>query len=62
MTFELIFEPRHYNRNCGCMIPEAWSAFMYDEDGNSQGKWPCGSTRKEAEDNVRREYPEALLI
>lgn len=57
MTFELIYEPRHWNQNCACMIPEAWTALIYDGDESS--KWPCGRTREEALANVRREFPSA---
>ncbi len=60
-TVEIIHEPEHYNRNCGCMIPEAYTAFVMI-DGEQLSKWPCGSTYQEAIDNVRRECPEAVIL
>ncbi len=61
MEIEIIFEPKHWNRNCACMIPEAWTAFIVSEDGGGHSKWPCGTTRDEAIANVKREYPDAVI-
>lgn len=57
--FELIHEPAHYNRNCGCMIPPAWTALLYHDD-EPLPRWPCGDTVDEARANVLREFPGAI--
>jgi len=61
VEFEVIFEPEHYNRNCGCTIPAAYTALVYVDD-EPLPKWPCGDTREEAIANVRREWPNAKMI
>lgn len=58
VTFEIIHEPAHYSRVCGCNIPEAFTAFVYIDD-EPLPKWPCGDTREEAVANVQREWPGA---
>ena len=58
---EIIFEPEHYNRNCGCTIPAAYTALVYIDD-EPLPKWPCGDTREEAEANVIREWPGAVIL
>ena len=60
VTADIIHEPGHFNSNCACFIPSAWSALICI-DGDQQPKFPCGSTRDEAIDNVLREYPDALI-
>ena len=57
---EIRHEARYWNPNCGCFIPEAYTAFVC-VDGEQLPKWPCGSSYKEARANVLREYPTATF-
>lgn len=61
IEFEIIFEAKHWNHNCACMIPAAYTALVYIDD-EAMPKWPCGDTHEEAVANVLREHPNAKQL
>ena len=61
MFATITFEARHWNSNAGCFIPAAWVAHVETPEGVLP-KWPCGSTREEAVESVRREFGASVVI
>jgi len=51
---DIYHEPEHWNRNCGCMIPEAWVAII-EVDGERQPKLMAATTA-DLIDAVKREW------
>jgi hypothetical protein len=59
---ELTFEPRHWNRNAACFIPESWVAWILEPGAETRQKWPCGKTEAEAKEAVKREFTNPVFI
>lgn len=54
---EVIFEPEHWNQNCGCMIPAAWTAHVDSRDKYTGTVKISGDTREQAIQLAYAEYP-----
>ncbi len=55
---DIVHEPRHWNRNCGCFIPAAWVGVI-EVDGERLPKWH-GNTPRDIVEAVKREFPRVV--
>tara|TARA_R100000808_G_scaffold5759_1_gene17383 strand:+ start:2064 stop:2282 length:219 start_codon:yes stop_codon:yes gene_type:complete len=57
---EITREPRHWNKNAACFIPECWVVYITFREGDTI-KVMGGTTQAEALETVAREFPELLV-